>query len=940
MDIKKFIYLILILAVSSTARAQQTYNQTDIAGVTNNFSCDGTTASAFSSRFDKKMIQGGTAGTVQAGVNISANATEIGYSLISPSNITAWPSGNWTVRVDISASTAFVTLDGICIFRVDSAGTTNLATVGTATGLAIPTNTGVIAVTVASSAQTPAITDKIYIEYVFVNPTGSARGFGIKSDSTVNTTVTSAPATLTSIAVTPTGLSIASGATQQFTATGTYNDSSTQDITSTSTWSSTSTATATINASTGLATGVALGTTSIQATLSAITGSTTLSVTKLDIYGGDSSHVCVGLMKPGGSAIPGATGFFYFYTDTGIKHWMVCDPLGNRFWAQGIQVFSCYTPACAAIETAKYASLGSSGYEIQEVNRLRGLGFNTLGWGANLHMWPDTVSSVGGNPNRAPFVFNIQPTFYGHARDHVKTIMQWMPPAYTDYRGGQFTDIFDPVWTSISIPKWGTVATSEFTPFIGGAAGGDASPYLLWLTLDDADYLWGFKGFTAPETHLGWMVGIMAPYVGGYADPTVYIKQQVNTYLCTVKYANVGALNTAWGSTYSTCGSSATTITGESIGTGNGVTTTFNKTLAHTLVDPASIGISVAGVLNGYDNCPWFTGVPCAGGLSSGTGTFGPAEAGGTVSSGTVTYATGVISVTFSSAPANGAAITATYQYGGWPKASSGGTGLLDEDGTSSWWPNTVNLPDPPVGTVGLDLNAFLGQIALKYFSAETTFLRTAYPHHVIIGPNPLGSHSRAVVLAQEAAYVDAFFLADVSPQENGSTNPFDGKTGAVAVYNTYGVPTVVYELKTANPDSPYSATPCTIPNSCFPTQAARGASYYNALYNYYNTYVGTDTYKFILGIDFWQFTDNSSELQNFGVMSLKGNLYNGTEDVNHSIVDQYGFTTTPEAANYGDWITPNNAGVLCANRLWLTAGMSGGAGCTSYAGVSRGRLP
>lgn len=921
------------------AWGQQTYNQTDIAGVTNNFSCDGTTASASSNRFDKKMVQSGTAGTVQAGVNISANATQIGYSLISPSNITAWPSGNWTVRVDISSGTAFVTLDGICIFRVDSAGTTNLATVGTATGLALPTNTGVIAVTVASSAQTPAITDKIYIEYVFINPTGGTRGFGIKSDSTVDTTVTSAPATLTSIAVTPTGLAIASGAMQQFTATGTYSDSSTQDITSASTWSSTSTATATINASTGLATGVALGTTNIQATLSAITGSTTLSVTKLDIYGGDSSHACVGLMKPGGSAIPGATGFFYFYADTGIKHWMVCDPLGNRFWVQAVQLLNCMSAQCASIVAAKYASLGVRGYEIQEVNRLRGLGFNALGEYPDNHAWPDTVFD-GGNPNHAPFTFGVSPGFYGHTRDHIKTLMEWMPPAYQQYRGGQFTDIFDPVWTSTSIPKWGTVGNTEFTPFIGGAGGADASPYLMWLTLDDADYLWGFKGFTAPETHLGWMVGILAPYIGGYADPVMYIRQQFQTYLCSTVYANVGALNAAWGSTYTTCGSSATTITGESVGTGNGVTTTFNKTLAHTLVDPASIGIYVTGTLNGYDDCPWFTGIPCTGGLTSGTGTFGPAEAGGTVSSGTVTYATGVISVTFSSPPANGAAITATYQYGGWPKATSHGTGLLDEDGTSAWYPNTSELPDPPVGTVGLDLNAFLGQIAQKYFSATTSFLRTAYPHHVIIGPNPLGSHSRAVVLAQEAAYVDAFFLADVSPQENGSTVPFDGKTGVLAVYNTYGVPVVVYELKAANPDSPYPGTPCSIPNSCFPTQAARGASYYNALYNYYNIYVGTDTYKFVLGVDLWQLTDNPSESQNFGLTTLRDNLYNGTEDVNHSIVDQYGFTTTPEAANYGDWITPNNAGVFCANQLWLTAGLSGGPGCASYAGVSRGRLP
>ncbi len=72
--------------------------------------------------------------------------------------------------------------------------------------------------------------------------------------------------TLTSIAVTPaTPANLKVGATQQFTATGTYSDSTTADITSSVTWASGTTATATISTG-GLATGVAAGTTSITAT--------------------------------------------------------------------------------------------------------------------------------------------------------------------------------------------------------------------------------------------------------------------------------------------------------------------------------------------------------------------------------------------------------------------------------------------------------------------------------------------------------------------------------------------------------------------------------------------------------------------------------------------------------------------------------------------------
>jgi uncharacterized protein YjdB len=85
-------------------------------------------------------------------------------------------------------------------------------------------------------------------------------------------------ATLNSIAVIPASPSIVVGATQQFTATGTYSDSSTHDITAQVTWSSSSTATATI-VSSGLATGVAAGTATITATLGGKSGTSTLTIT-------------------------------------------------------------------------------------------------------------------------------------------------------------------------------------------------------------------------------------------------------------------------------------------------------------------------------------------------------------------------------------------------------------------------------------------------------------------------------------------------------------------------------------------------------------------------------------------------------------------------------------------------------------------------------------
>ena len=116
--------------------------------------------------------------------------------------------------------------------------------------------------------------------------TGVTPGAGITITAsfggvTGSTTITVTAATLTSITVTPASGAINPGDTRQYTATGTYSDATTQDITQLVTWNSTVPATATISnaaGSRGLATGVANGSTVIEATMSSITGTATLNV--------------------------------------------------------------------------------------------------------------------------------------------------------------------------------------------------------------------------------------------------------------------------------------------------------------------------------------------------------------------------------------------------------------------------------------------------------------------------------------------------------------------------------------------------------------------------------------------------------------------------------------------------------------------------------------
>ncbi|NQV32076.1 MAG: Ig-like domain-containing protein [Phycisphaeraceae bacterium] len=81
--------------------------------------------------------------------------------------------------------------------------------------------------------------------------------------------VVDSPPTLQSISITPNSATIEDGQTQQFTATGSFDNGSTADLTDTAAWSSSDVAVATVEA--GLAMGIAVGTTGITATKAGIT---------------------------------------------------------------------------------------------------------------------------------------------------------------------------------------------------------------------------------------------------------------------------------------------------------------------------------------------------------------------------------------------------------------------------------------------------------------------------------------------------------------------------------------------------------------------------------------------------------------------------------------------------------------------------------------------
>lgn len=137
---------------------------------------------------------------------------------------------------------------------------------------------GMAAGTVTISASSGAMSASATLT---VNGSGSGTGGGGTGGGGTGgggTGGTGPAANLSVITISPSNPSVPVNTVQQLTATGSYTDGSSADLTSLVTWTSSSTAVATVDA-TGMVTGVAVGSASITATLSSVSASVTVAVT-------------------------------------------------------------------------------------------------------------------------------------------------------------------------------------------------------------------------------------------------------------------------------------------------------------------------------------------------------------------------------------------------------------------------------------------------------------------------------------------------------------------------------------------------------------------------------------------------------------------------------------------------------------------------------------
>jgi len=165
-----------------------------------------------------------------------------------------------------------------------------------------------------------------------ITATDTATGLTGKAFLTVGS------ASLASLTVTPAAPSVPTGLAQSFTATGTFTDKSTEDLTDAATWSSASPGVATISnasGSEGVATAAGAGTTTITARVGHATATATLTVTAA------SAPVLTAIaVTPGTASIPNgttrafvATGTYSDHTThdvTGAVTWTSSSPAASR----------------------------------------------------------------------------------------------------------------------------------------------------------------------------------------------------------------------------------------------------------------------------------------------------------------------------------------------------------------------------------------------------------------------------------------------------------------------------------------------------------------------------------------------------------------------------------------------------------------------------------
>jgi hypothetical protein len=499
---------------------------------------------------------------------------------------------------------------------------------------------------------------------------------------------------------------------------------------------------------------------------------------RLDEYGGLAD-----------APVPGGERGFFRVAKVGDR-WTLVDPVGNAYWMLSVYVVSGHDggEAYQATVHAKYPDTRFSSTR-QALRRLRSWGFNTIGEYSSSYASP--IGMYGrreGNPEHMPFLQLVNVSASCIRAGNAKNLYEGLDRSVYRSRIGTFVDAFDPGLPDCAV----SMITKAAGNFTGGVSSLADNPWLLGLTIDDADHTSGLRSLS--HVHPGWVAAVTSPRQAGnskyrltYSNATVYAKLAFRDFMKARYNNDINALNASWGSDYTT----------------------------------------------------------------------------------------------FESA-------------GGW----GSGTGLLDENGRNPWIRITRfngSLEELPPN-VALDLNAWLLQLARKYFQVMTTASKTVLPHHLVFGPAALDAANRPEVLRAAGDYVDMLQLQTPGTETTILSAAYDSLQKPIFLWTTLG----------AQKDSPLGEKGWVLDadlNS--PTQASRGEKYAEYLEALFGVQ-GSDGTHPVVGIDWWEYVDKvvGGEHANFGLVTYTGdNAYDGIEDRRARGVDSWGYPTGGEASDYGDFL-------------------------------------
>ncbi|MBK5295262.1 MAG: putative Ig domain-containing protein [Acidobacteriia bacterium] len=234
---------------------------------------------------------------------------------------------------------------------------------------------------------------------------------------------------------------------------------------------------------------------------------------------------------------------------------------------------------------------------------------------------------------------------------------------------------------------------------------------------------------------------------------------------------------------------------------------------------------------------------------------------------------------------------------GGWPKATTGGTGLMDEDGSSPWLGDTAAMLYNATSGVTADLDTFLLQWSRKYFSLHRTRFKQYSPNQLMFCPmlNNHGGLTRRQVLQAAGEYCDVI-------QAGADNQALLDKTALYAgdrpiMHGFVGTP--------ANPDSALWRY-ANLAGSPATTQEQRGAYYNTAATALWSNAVTATGAKPVIGFTFWEWSDNwndNGSKINWGLVTARDNAYDGRQAISAAGTDSWGYPTGGEERDFGNFI-------------------------------------